>query len=298
MRTPDFLVIGAMKSGTTTLYHDLATQPNVFLPEKEQDFFSQDQAFAASARRRYERAYRAARPHQVCGDISTTYAMLPDLPDVPARVHAILGRDVKIVYLMREPVSRMISHHRHMSCWHGEGKMTGSIDECVDRYPSLVNYSRYAMQIRPWLEVFGREAILLIRFEDYVRQRAATLLRLSHFLGVRCFSDLIVPEVAYNQSEGKPVFTSFWAKTHETSLYRRALRPLLPAGLRSWLGSVLLPSAPPAPPPPSATTVERLLDVFQADSEELRSLFGAGTPSWDFAAVRHKFAVSKRAAAA
>ena len=174
--------------------------------------------------------------------------------------------------------------------------MQGSIDECVQTYPSLIHYSCYAMQLRPWLETFGRDAVRVLRFEDYVSQRAGTINDVCRFLGVACRTEQIETETIFNRSKGKPVFTDLWATIAELSAYRRVLRPLLPAPLRRVLYTRLLPAAPPAPSPPSADTIERLLDVFQDDVELLRQLTGAVAPLWDLAAVRRTYTPIRAAA--
>src|SRR5262245_60208451 len=108
MRLPNFLVIGAMKSGTTTFYHDLAAHPDVFLAEKELGALSRDVATVE-----YASYFKRAKPEQLCGDVSTTYSMCPDVSGVADRAKKNLSRNTKIIYLVREPVARAISHHYH-----------------------------------------------------------------------------------------------------------------------------------------------------------------------------------------
>ena len=104
----------------------------------------------------YSQAFAAMRADQLGGDVSTTYAKLPDYPNVAARARRTLGADLKIVYVVREPVRRTVSQHYHMHAWRGTGHMSADIDACVREHPSLMNYSRYAMQLRPWRRLFWR----------------------------------------------------------------------------------------------------------------------------------------------
>lgn len=287
---PDFLVIGGMKCGSTTLYHDLAAQPNVFLAEKELDLLSASSFSVERARSIYRSAFAAKRPHQMGGDISTTYAKLPDYPDVAERARETLGADIKIVYVVREPVGRIISQHHHMHSWRGDGHMSADIDACVREHASLVNYSRYAMQLAPWRSLFGDDAIHVILFEEFVSDRAGTLRSLAKFLEFRPLVSAVDDQSIANRSDGKPVLNRFWMTVYRHPAYQQALRRLIPTSLRSELRRILLPKAPPRPAAPSLETVELILSQVADDERRLRQLMGRSQPLWDLHAVRAKYA--------
>ncbi len=137
-----------MKCGTTTLYQDLSCHPDIYLSEKESNFLTGSDSEGANATAKYAELYRNAQPQQCCGEVSTEYSMLPDLMGIPERARKLLDHDTKILYLVREPVSRAISHHYHMHSHHGPGKMGPDINVCVKQYPSIVNYGRYAIMER------------------------------------------------------------------------------------------------------------------------------------------------------
>ena len=78
VRLPGFLIIGAMKAGTTTLYHDLLTNPQVFFPlDKEPGNLASHDVLGEDGRGRYASIFKTARPDQICGEASTTYTKLP-----------------------------------------------------------------------------------------------------------------------------------------------------------------------------------------------------------------------------
>ncbi|MEX0642669.1 MAG: sulfotransferase domain-containing protein [Pirellulales bacterium] len=276
MRLPDFLVIGAMKSGTTTLYHDLMANPAVFLADKELNALVQH-----DSPEDYARHYRTARAHQLCGDVSTCYSMLPLYPQAVSNAQRWLPNSLKIVYVVREPIGRLISHHRHMSDWHGTGRMARDIDACVRNEPNLLAFSRYAFQLRPWLEAYSRDAVTVVRFEDYVANRWREVARLSKFLNVPPCTDRIQADAVFNRSEKKPINTEFWSGSISSSAYRRLVRPLLTISVRNWLRVALLPQAPPAPSPPSADTIAMLVDKLAPEVEALRQLLGHPQPLWN-----------------
>jgi len=279
-RSPEFLVIGAMKSGTTTLYRDLLGNPSIFLPEKEANFLRNE--ISASA---YARAYRAAAPQQRCGDVSADYAMLPESADVVPRAKRLLGNSVKVVYLVREPVSRTISHHAHLAVRHGAERIGSDINRCVRDHPFLIECSRYARQLQPWVDAFGKRAIHVIKFEDYITQRQETIEGLCAFLGVPADAPSINGDVVYNRTAGKPVVAGHWKTMLESTFYRRVVRPLFSTTVRDALRSRLLPKARVVPAPPRRETVRYIVERVRDDIAELQALLGHDQPMWDLDAV-------------
>jgi hypothetical protein len=288
MRLPDFLVIGAMKCGTTTLYNDLQRSGDIFLPEKEMNFLSSTQADRADAASEYARHFRKARSSQICGDVSTTYAMFPDLSGVAERARRLLGEETKVIYVVREPVSRAISHHYHMSCHQGAGRMDRDVDRSVREHASIVNYSRYAMQLEAWRRAFGDEAIKVVVFEEYVRDRDTTLESIRCFLKLAEQQESTAISAIHNQSEGKRVLNGFWHGVYESRLYQHYLRPMIPTAWKQQLSELLLPVAPPRPAAPSLETVRYILDRTRDDVTSLAAFMGRHLP-WDEAEVIRKF---------
>ncbi len=284
MRLPDFLVIGAMKSGSTSLYYDLSSNPSIYLATKEANCLVQSIEPADYARR-----FRAARAHQVCGDVSMQYSMLPDYPGVVERSRKLLPQGTKLVYLIREPVSRAVSHHYHRYSMHGPMHMDGDFDACVRRYPCLTDYGCYARQLEPWLRCWGEDAIRVIRFEDYVANRRGTVTALCKFLGADPHPDLVQADVVRNASVGKPVTTPFWASLLQSPLYRRVVRPCMSTAVRDYVRTKVLPAAPSRPAPPHPDTVAELVSAFAPDERRLRDLTGRAEPHWDFGAVQSTY---------
>jgi hypothetical protein len=290
MDGPQFLVIGGMKCGSTSLYDDLRRQPAICLAEKELNLLSDPKFSAHRARTVYAREFAAAAPHQKRGDVSTTYSKLPEFPKVAARAYELCGPDLKIVYVVREPVARCISHHYHMHAWRAAGHMPADIDFCVREYSSIIDYSRYAMQLEPWRDHFGDNAIRVVLFEEFIRDRLSTMSQLGSFLNFQVSEESIQPTSISNQSDNKPVLNSFWRRIHENQFYQATLRRVLPADLRHELRKLILPKAPARPAGPSIETVDMILDRTRDDELELRRLMGRTAPLWDFAEVKTKYA--------
>lgn len=176
---PDFVIIGAMKAATSTLHDQLAQQRGIAMSDpKEPCFFSDDEVFARGLEW-YGMCFTAAAEGDLRGESSTHYAKLPSLPHAAERLHAHRP-DARIVYVLRQPIDRLVSHFMHgwSEGWYGD-----SIAEAVERDASLVDYGRYAMQLRPWLDRFGADRVLLVAY-DVLRSRPQEELdRLGRFLG-------------------------------------------------------------------------------------------------------------------
>lgn len=273
MRTPDLLIIGAMKCGSTTLYRDLMTNPRVFFPiDKEPESLCDDLVLTPAGRAKYAALFEGARPDQLCAEASTAYTKRPDFERVAERARAVCGPDLRAIYLVRDPVARAISHHFHE---YARGNMPRSIDEAVRRFPALVNYSRYAMQIEPWLECFGHERVRILRLEDYVADRAGECSSLCAFLGIEPRPDLIESDKVFNRSAGKPVMRGPWKLIAHNPVYRRFIRPLMPLGLKDRVRVTVLPKAPPRPEPPTEATAAWIREQLEADQARLAEILRA-----------------------
>lgn len=279
MRLPDFLIIGAMKAGTTSLYRDLLTNPQIFMPtDKELDVLTTDVS-KLDKLQEYASHFRRASADQICGEASTGYTKRPTFEDVPKRARNVLGENLKVIYLVREPVARAISHHHHTS---RISKTSTTFDEAVKSDHTLINYGRYAMQIEPWLRTLGSKSVCIVRFESYIIDRRGTAERLCRFLGVEPRPERIEADRIFNRSEDKPYLTGKWHWVRHNIVYDRLLRPLIPLGARESMRRILLPAEPVRRAIPSPDTVQYLIDHFQEDSETLRDLMAWPEPLWDF----------------
>ncbi|MCA9296046.1 MAG: sulfotransferase [Phycisphaerales bacterium] len=180
MRQPDFIIIGAMKCATSTLHDQLAAQPGVFMSTpKEPNFFSDDPQFARGPAW-YHALFDGAHDDDLCGESSTHYTKLPTYPKTIERLASTLGNDVRFIYMMRHPIDRLVSHYIHE--W-TQRTISDPIDVAVRRHAELIEYSRYAYQLAPWIEAFGARRILPVFFERFVAEPQQELQRVAAFIG-------------------------------------------------------------------------------------------------------------------
>jgi sulfotransferase family protein len=179
-KLPNFLVIGAMRAGTSSLYQYLRVHPQIYMPPaKELSFFASE-----PDRRRlewYRKQFAPAGPEAVAiGEASTIYTKYPRFPGVPERIAALVP-EARLVYTVRDPIDRIRSHFHHQVAVRAE---RAPFERAVFENPIYVDYSRYTMQIEQYLQHFPREQLLIIISEDLRTQRLATLQRVYEFLGV------------------------------------------------------------------------------------------------------------------
>lgn len=258
MSLPDFVIIGAMKCGTSTLHAQLAAQPQFFMSEpKEPNFFSNDEIYA-KGEAWYRGLFAKAPQGAIKGESSTHYTKLPTYPRTIDRLAALIP-DAKFIYVTRDPIERLISHYIHE--W-TQGVITSPIEEAIHKHPELVDYSRYGYQLQPFVERFGRERVLHIEFERMTAAPQATLERIAAFLGaegaVTWRNDLEAQNVSAQRIRTFP-FKSLVVDNPVATMLRRAL---VPRALRDRVKSTLQMRERPQL---SERTRRDLQAVFDAD---------------------------------
>jgi hypothetical protein len=195
---PQFLVIGAQKSGTTSLYRYLGRHPEVVRARrKELHYFDREYARGV---RWYEAqlaapwrvlARRLVGRRTLCGEATPAY--LTD-PAVPARVRALLP-DVRLVALLRDPSRRAISHYHHRVRNEGvsggivaalEAELARAEREGDENLPPFGYLARgyYARQLERWLSHYPREQFLVLPAEPFYADPGPTLRRVADFVGL------------------------------------------------------------------------------------------------------------------
>ncbi|MGI8777099.1 MAG: sulfotransferase family protein [Acidimicrobiales bacterium] len=173
MDLPDFLGIGALKAGTSYLDAMLRGHPEVGLPPavKEVEFFNRHFDRGSEW---YTRQFRGAED-RVRGEISPQY-----LFDARAagRIRDLVP-DVRLIVSVRNPVERAYSQYKH---WAQETAYRGSFEDFLTDHPGAVARGRYLPQLRPYLDRFSREQILVIVFEELVG-RPDTMAAVYRFIG-------------------------------------------------------------------------------------------------------------------
>lgn len=180
---PDFVLIGGMKCGTTSLHHYLGCHPEIATSDpKELNFFFGDTPGTAGNWWRGVDWYADRFPAdaRVRGESSPGYTS-PDHPQVAARLARVVP-DARLLYLRRDPWERAVSqylHHRR------DGDERRPLAEAIlDPDSQYVARSRHRERLRPFLDRFAPDRILVLEHRELLERRPATLRRVFRFLGV------------------------------------------------------------------------------------------------------------------
>lgn len=263
---PDFLIIGAMKCGTTTLFRDLSKHPSIFAPgNKEPEVFLRDvqpRDHAAD----YAALFAGADARQLKGEASTAYTKRPDIVDIPDRALALCGPDLKLIYLRRDPVARIASHYRHAL---EHGTITVPFSVALRQHPELIAYTRYDWQLELWHQAFGREAIMVLELEDYSANRQKKLAEVLHFLGLSALEmPSINPEEHANTAgEAKTIGNPLLRSVIYSNFYQNKIKTLFSDELRAKVRKAILPSPERAE-----------LDISSADRAFIKESLSSNSP--------------------
>ena len=190
---PNLFIVGSMKCATSSLATYLNQHPDVFMamrPKEPSFFVDRDQlreVYPAMERlgfwrgeEYYLKLFESAGSAKVVGEASANYARLPRVTGVAERI-ASFNPDSRIIYLMRDPIERTISHYWYMVVNYGEGR---GILDAIRADGDYRDTSYYAMQIRSYLDIFGADRVKALTTEA-LRNDAETVLRdLFQWLGV------------------------------------------------------------------------------------------------------------------
>lgn len=273
MTLPDFLIIGAMKCGTSTLQAQLARQPGVFMSTpKEPNFFSDD-AVHARGLDWYKGLFAAAAPGDLKGEASTHYTKLPTYPQTLARMRAVLPAP-RLVYMIRNPVDRAVSHYIHE--W-TEGRLGADAAQAFRDTPEIAAYGCYGRQIAPFFQAYGAGRIHLTSLEQLQADPADTFGRIAAFLGLPAGAGWVDDLPAQNVSAMRMRRLPLQGILIDNPLATALRRALVPKALRSWVRRQRSMADRPAIP---ADLHARLVDAFVQDREDLAHMF-PGHPALD-----------------
>lgn len=269
---PNLIIIGAMKCGTTSLHYYLKQHPQIWMSrQKELHFFVEERNWPKGVEW-YRSHFKAGA--RIRGEASPAYTGHPFVVGAPERMHAVVP-DAKLIYLVRDPIERIVSHYVHARF---HGLESRPIDEALQDFEAnrYVSRSQYAMQLAQYLKYFPAERILVLAREDLDRHRVETLQRVFRFLGV----DERVRSWKFfrllHRSDRKRPMNRLGAALARTPVM--ALVDRLPHNAR-WLMVYPISRAPIRPvldEPLRAALAAYLKD----DVERLRALTGLSFPAW------------------
>ena len=189
MKLPDFICVGAQKSGTTTLHVLLNKHPKVFLPAtKELHYFDLNYD---RGKKWYSDQFSLAAKGQICGEITPFYLFHKSTPN---RIKLLIP-NVKLIILLRDPVNRTISHIFHAQkrgyeneeiekALELEEERLASGNLTIIQRHSYVARSRYMNQLLRYENKFNKHQLLILKSEDLFKAPKIIWNRIIKFLDI------------------------------------------------------------------------------------------------------------------
>ena len=291
---PNFLVIGASKCGTTSLWHYLDQHPSVYMsPVKEPMYFCSDDYVAAPGDRHYvmqEHAVRSVGDYlalfsqrsaePMAGEATTAY--IAD-PATPARIRATLP-DVKLVAMIRHPAERVYSEYAYSRAWGIETLPT--FEQAIEaeladgpqthKWRRFVEHGFYGAQLDRYLAVFPISQLRVYRFEDLSDDPHTVMHDLYDFLGV---DDTIESDLSTVHNASLPVPRSARLERTLQAVRRSPLTRHVPALLRGRINPAVSRLNHVTPDFPDSVR-RRLLDVYAEDTRRVEELLDVDLSAW------------------
>lgn len=290
-KRPNFLIIGAAKSGTTSLFMYLKQHPNIFMTDPKEPCYFDENVNWEKGEEWYFSLFKEAREDQICGEASTNYTRWPQVKDVPKKIFEFVP-NVKLIYLMREPASRAYAHYVHR--WTKEvnpGKpITENFEKFVENDPMCIDGGLYAKQLDQYRQYFPSEQIYPIVFENLVQSPHTVMKGLFEFLDLTIPDEFqsVLPKANENKSFRKDKAKLALRDKLKENLLARIIIDVLPASfkhfiyekifLKSHFGSKITDKFEPVKL--SEEEKEKLKNFYHNENIELQRKYGVDITPW------------------
>lgn len=296
MTLPNFLVIGAGRSGTTSLHFYLDQHPDIFMSRmKSPNFFVSGDPMPpwegprlrqmarhwVTSREGYEALFAGTRGETAIGEISPVYLQARKVPE---RIRTLCPQ-ARLIAILRQPVDRAYSHFlgRRRDGLEDRAEFRIAVEQELSRplpddvaFGSYLGCSRYHHFLEGYFRLFPKEQIRIYLFEELVEEPRELLSDLFDFLGVDPSWSPDTGEIHNPTGVIRNPFLRFlW--TRSVGL-RTGLRPYLPLYMRRFAFRALAPQL--GKPLLDPALREQLIDVFRADLARLEDLLDRDLSHW------------------
>lgn len=294
---PNFIIAGAPRSGTTWLCQNLTPNPRIFLTaNKEPRFYSVEEGDSLSFtgtgddawlghfvrdRREYEALFAEAEPNQLTGEASSDYLYRSE---VAARRIRAEAPDARLIFMLRKPSERAVSN---WACQSSHGRETLSFADALAAEPHRIesgwawwwHYTAqgyYARRLEPFFDLFPRDQILILLYDELQRDGPGLLERVSNFLEV----ETVVPkEVRHRANRSSVARSGAHGAVRRLVKNRSLARALLPTPVRAQLGRAV-DRVTLEEPQPDEGDVAALNELYAADVRRLQDATGLDFSAW------------------
>ena len=291
-RMPNFLIVGAAKAGTTSLYEYLRQHPDIFMPEwKELSFFIGDPCGPLHKVRspvHYYMVFSGVKQQKAIGEASTSY--LYDR-DSPAIIKTKLGT-IKILIILRDPVAMSYSLYNHQSRKEGEtiadfeaalaAEMKRLSDpafkkSCYGWHANYYYFQRglYYEQVKRYYDTFGKDHVKIFLFDEIAQDAVGVIQEAYRFLDV---DDAFVPNIrVHNRAGGIISIPRFW---QDAGLLLKTSQYIFSKNIFKKIPHLLRNVGRKPPGPINPDTERNLRRQFYDDICRLEQLIGKDLSAW------------------
>ncbi len=289
-RMPTFLIIGAHKSGTTSLYHYLNEHPQVFMsPVKEAHFFSfighplnfTDPGFdpkklrAATNIEAYQALFQQAGNAVAIGEASPSYLYMPE---TAVNIHHHLP-GIKLIAILRHPADRAYSNFLHCRARTPEeplvdfaAALQAEPRRITENWSPLWHYQQkgfYFQQLQPYFQLFAREQIGIFLYDDLIANSLKVMQEIYHFLQV---DPTFMPDLSKKHNVSGVPKNKLWRFVRENLQWSKYM---LPSKIQQKIKKNVL-NRPPFPP----ALRQQLMVLYRDDILQLQELIQRDLTHW------------------
>jgi len=275
---PNFFIVGAPRAGTTALYNYLNVIPEIYMsPVKDPGYFIPND-FRGFTEQTYIELFKNVKNEIAIGEASAGYLANSE---APKRIKE-KSPSAKIIITLRDPVGRTFSHYLN---WKRTGKIKISFEKVVEKFldknkndeqlERLIYVSMYYEQVKRYLEIFGKENVKILIFEETVKDIKNTIKKIFEFLEVQAEPPENIEEqhsAAYSEPLG-----SIGTSIAQNKTISKIIKKILPGTKQEQLLRTLL-NKKGEKPELLDTTKKKLQSVFHDDVKKLEKLLGRSLP--------------------
>lgn len=263
---PSYLAIGAARSGTTWLASNLMCHPDVYMPvQKELHFFDRNYQNGIE----WYEAFFNGRNERAIGEATPAYLYFEQIPGL---IHRHMP-EVKLIVLLRSPIERAYSHYWNIraKAKKGDENYSMSFEEKIRRTPRLIEEGMYAQNLKRYLQLFRREQLLVLLYDDLKRDPRGLLRAVYDHIGVREWYENRLVEQMVNASA---------SKVGQSALAYKLYRGMMRVGLYDMANRVDSWNRGTLPEMNPSTHAMLLEKYYLGEIRELQAMLGRDLTEW------------------
>ncbi|MFK5950027.1 MAG: sulfotransferase domain-containing protein [Methylococcales bacterium] len=282
---PNLYLVGAAKCGTTSLHDHLSKIPHICMShEKEPHFFSASYIRnlkypgMCESEQAYLNMFDYHLDDTILGESSTSY-----LPFKDAAVNiSKVSPNAKIIISLRDPVERAFSHylmvrragHTQLTF---EDEVKKELNELNDKNIGFLHLYHYSDQVKNYMDIFGKENVMVLIFESWIKDTDSTINKIINFLEVKVNKEIKPVNKKHNSYYERHSFALMLMKIPFLS---EAVRLLIPVSLRAFINKTFL-SVDAEKPVMSNTAIKMLQEYYREDITKLKNILDTELP-WEY----------------